>query len=232
MKNKNWFWGLIFILAAIFLIAGQTGAFGEFGALSILATIFLLAISIDSLIHRSFFGVFLPIAGLYFIYQKPLGLMFISTWMLAAAAVLLSIGFSMIFGGHSHKKYNYHSKRLDGTVQTTDENNPSVQVKFDSCSKYLHGDCLQSGNFSASFADLEVFFDQTTLSPDGAEIYVDCSFGNINLYIPRSWRVAESVSANFGKVENQVRNSQPEPDSPLLTVTGTVSFGDVSIRYI
>lgn len=232
MKNRNWFWGLIFILAAIFLIAGQTGAFAQIGAVSILATILLGALCIDSVIRRNSFGIFIPIAFLYNIYQKPLALMSLPLWQTLSAALLLSIGFSMIFGKHSYKKYSYHSNRLNHTVQTIDENNPSAHVKFYSSSKYLHSDCLQSGNFSVSFADLEVFFDQTTLSPNGAEIYVDCSFGDINLYVPRSWRVVDSVSVSFGGVENEVSHSQPNPDLPLLTVVGSVSFGDVSIHYI
>jgi hypothetical protein len=79
---------------------------------------------------------------------------------------------------------------------------------------------------------LEVYFDQATLDPNGAEIYLDCSFGAIKLYIPKHWQVIDSIHASLGGVENNTRLAKPAENAPKLTLTGNVSLGGIEIQYI
>lgn len=240
MRNRSWLWGAFFLLSAVFVIGSQTGAFGQIGILSIVATVLLCAIFINSLIDIEFFGMFMSIALLYLIYTEPLNLIPISPWVLIFAGILTSIGFSIIFKGRTfkyrHKKcYSHGEYKCENFSQTTenvDGDNPFLRVSFGSASKYLHADSLKSGNFSASFGTLEVFFDQVQLSPEGAEIFVDCSFGEIKLFIPKAWDVTESVHVGLGSVKNKNRMSRPEENSPKLNIVGNVQFGDVEINYI
>lgn len=235
MKAKNLFWGAFFLVSAVFVIACQTGAFGQIGILSILATILLIGIAIQSIIHLNFFGVFVPAALLYIIYQQPLHLLPISIWILLSAAVLASIGFSFIFNVHSHHPWHdccSGAEKFSEVKENLDDNNPCVSVSFNSSSKYLHADCLKSGRFNSSFGSLELFFDQTLLSPDGAEIILECSFSSMKLYIPKQWNVIEEVRASLGGVQNDVRLSRPEEGAPRLKISGNVSFGSVEIHYI
>lgn len=234
MKNRNWFWGFFFLLAAVFVIASQTGSFGQIGLLSILATVLLVALAIHSTIQRNFFGLFAPVALLYWIYQQPLGLLVISPWLLLLAAVLASIGFSCIF--HPHPNFSHYShggmESFNETVENVDDNNPYSKVTFGASSKYLHSDCLKSGQFFVSFGALEIFFDQAQLSPEGAEMFLDCKFGAIKLYVPKHWRVRDNLHASLGGVDNDLRMAQPTEDAPQLTLSGDVQFGAVEIHYI
>jgi predicted membrane protein len=246
MKHRNWFWGIFFLLAAVFVIASQTGSFGEIGLLSITATVLLAALIIHSLANRNFFGVFVPLAFVYMIYQGPLDLMEISTWILIVASIFASIGFEIFFGNHHkfshpqkrewhhHKKYDHHEphERFNQVKEDFDGNDLYAKVSFGSSSKYVHSDCLKSGQFFVSFGALEVFFDQAVLSPDGAEIFLDCSFGAITLYIPRSWRVQDNLHASLGGVENDAHSARPSENAPLLILTGNVSLGGIEIKYI
>ncbi len=236
--KRNWFWGVFFILAAVFLLASQLGSFSQIGFVSLLATILLAAVLIKSAVKGEFFGILLSLALLYLIYQQPLGLAYISFWLLLLSAILLSIGLSCIFRNNSRR---YLSRRREGcgpygqhgeTREDIDGNNPYVRVSFGASSKYLHGDCLSSGNFSVSFGALSVFFDQAILSPAGAQVELDCSFGEIKLFVPRSWRVVDQLRANLGGVENDTYLSQPEEGAPQLTVCGAVTMGSVEIHYI
>lgn len=234
MKNRNWFWGIFFLLSAVFVIACQTGAFGQIGVLSILATVLLATLLIHSIIHLNFFGVFIPVALFYMIYRQPLGLVEISPWLLLMSAVFASIGFSFLFHSHSCIKMHHHSEmdHFNQTTESTDDNNPFAKVSFGASSKYLHGDCLKSGQFSVSFGALELFFDEAKLSPDGAEIFLDCSFGAIKLYIPKGWRVIDNMQASLGGVDNNTRLSHPDENAPRLTVSGNVQLGAVEIHYV
>jgi len=238
MKNRNWFWGIFFLLSAVFVIGSQTDAFGQIGFLSILATIFLVALIIHNLATLEFFGIFVPLAFLYMIYQQPLNLQEISTWVLLTSAGLASMGLSIIFRGSTHrfKHVSSHScgrsEQFNQTKENIDDNNPYAKVAFGSASKYLHSDCLKSGQFIMSFGALEVYFDQAKLSPEGAEILVDCSFGEIKLFVPRSWQVIESMHTTLGSVTNDNRMNRPDENAPRLTITGNVQFGSVEIHYI
>lgn len=247
MKNRNWFWGIFFLLSAVFVVGSQLNSFVEIGFVSIMATVLLIAIIVESAFHRNFFGIFVPVAFLYNIYSKPLGLMDISIWLLLLAAVLASIGFSIIFKRYPkdwvcHKTYNndWHGRSEKGerteqfcsTSETIDDNNPYAKVSFGSSSKYLHGTAIKSGQFSVSFGSLEVYFDQAQLDPEGAEIFLDCSFGDIGLYIPRNWNVKDNIQTNLGGVDNEAKFAHINENSPVLTLSGSVSLGGIEIHYI
>lgn len=235
MKNRfgNWFWGIFFVLAAIFVVASQIVNFTQVGFWPILATVALVAVFIQSLIHLNYFGVFLSVALAYMLYQHPLALYIISPWLLLLAAVLLSIGFHIIFPKHPNK---HRCKRLEGdeykTVEDIDDNNPYVRVSFGSSSKYLHGDSLKTGQLFCNFGALEVYFDQVTLDREGAEIFIDCSCGTVTLFIPRTWRVIDKMHASLGSVKNESRRANPGDDVPVLTLVGNVSLGAVEIQYV
>ncbi|MBE6905400.1 LiaF transmembrane domain-containing protein [Marasmitruncus massiliensis] len=234
MKTRNWFWGIFFILSAVFVIASQTNAFVQIGVMSILATVLLAALLIQSLANLNFFGIFLSLAFLYVIYRKPLGLIEISLWLLITAALFAGMGFSFLFHKHPHGTAHwYHDKeQFHQTVETVDDNNPSAKVNFGATSKYLHADRLKNGQFVVSFGALELFFDQVQLDPEGAEIYLDCNLGAIKLYIPKHWSVTNKIHTGLGSVENDVRFATPPENAPTLTLTGNVQLGAVEIHYI
>ena len=118
------------------------------------------------------------------------------------------------------------------TVESIDDNNPVVNVHFGSSSKYLHADSLMGGQFTVSFGALEVYFDQVTLCPEGAEIYVDCSLGSLALFIPKTWRVVDNLHTSLGAVENDIRIADLGENAPKLTISGNVHLGNIDIRYI
>jgi hypothetical protein len=235
MKSKNWFWGIFFLLSAVFIIGSQTGFFGQIGVLTLVATILLAALIISSIMDRNFFGVFISLAFLYMIYQQPLHLVAISVWLLFLAAILAGIGFSCIFSVHGFDHRNWHGKEGMSSFQSTeniDDNNPSARLSFGSTCKYLHADNLKSGQFYSSFGEMNLYFDQSQVSHEGAEIFMDCSFGSIKAYFPRTWRVKNNIRVSLGDVKEDMRRDQPGADAPQVTLVGNVSFGDIEIHYI
>lgn len=234
-------------MAAIFVIACQVGAFVNIGFWSIGATVLLAAVFVSSLVDFNFFGVFLSLALLYLIYQKPLHLMDINFWLLLLAAVLASIGFSMIirprwhhhWGGKWDEKWNDkwhdHCTGMDyfnKSEENIDGNDVYIKTSFSESCKYLHSDSLKSAHIASSFGKLSVYFDQVQLSPEGAEVCVESSFGEMTLYLPRNWRVIDHVHAGFGSVDNDMRNAPLDANAPTLTITGSVSFGNLEIHYV
>jgi hypothetical protein len=250
MKKRNWFWGTFLILAAVCVIGGSMNLFANFGTLSIISIVVLLAVIVQSCIIKNFFGVFIGVAGAYYIYQSVLGLPKISIWVLIVAVILLSCGFHMIFGSRPSKDMwytkaygeteNWHrnddenNKQGFGSVNVEDmsDNHPYAKVNFGASCKYLHGTRIKSGEFYCHFGALEVFFDQAQLDSNGAEIFLDCSFGAIKLYIPATWQVYDSLNTSLGGVENNTKFSKVSVDAPKLTLKGNVNLGGVEIKYV
>lgn len=236
MKNRNWFWGIFFILATVVLIASQFSVFGTVGFWPLLGTILLVAVIISFIMHRGAWGIFVPLALIYLIWQQPLGLYYLAPWILIVAGILLTIGFGLLF----HKKPHHHGHweshggcRPESKVSesTEDENNPSIHVSFGGITRYLHATALQRANLSCSFGALEVYFGDVTVHPDGAELMLDCSFGSIKLYIPRSWRVVDHTNSSMGALDFKGA-SNVEQSAPPVTISGKISMGGVEVCYI
>lgn len=240
LSEKNWFWGTFFIVSALFVILSQVQTFADITPFTVFITIVLAALLVSSLMHRNFVGIFVPLAFLYDLYQKPLKFPLLSIWLLLAAALLLSAGLHILFGRRAHP-FSYASKRASrpdtSRFETPDnsaddDNHPYAKVSFGAASRYLHGDALESGCFETSFGALELYFDQARLAPGGAVIRLGCSFGAIKLFVPRGWRVIDQMEASFGGVDNGFSARTAAPDAPVLTLTGSVSLGGVEIHPV
>ena len=108
----------------------------------------------------------------------------------------------------------------------------SISESFSEVSKYLHAECLKQAHISSSFGKLQVYFDSVKLSPGGAEVFIDVSFGKIELYLPKEWRVTDQVHTSAGAVTNNLRGSAMTADAPALILKGRVSFGNLDIKYV
>lgn len=241
MKKTTIFWGLFFILSAAFVILSQLGIIGQFNFWTLLLSVFLLAIIIQSIIHVEFFGILMPLAVIAILYADQLGIRAITPWPVLGAAFLGSIGFDIIFKDYVCKKYRARfGHHLCGGVhdfnggehqEDIDNDNVNCQVSFAASVKYLHTKNLTSGVFSCSFGSLKVFFDQSELNPNGAVITVDNSFSGMELYIPANWNTTVNIATSMGGVSTK---GMPRMDRslPPLTIKGNCSFGGVDIYYV
>ena len=113
-----------------------------------------------------------------------------------------------------------------------DANNPYISVSFGYASRYLHADNLEFADLNCSFGGMEVYFDNVTLNPNGAEINVNCSFGSIEIYVPSHWRVIDELNSSLANAEVNRRLQSNDADAPTVRVTGGVSLGNVEVNRI
>ena len=113
-----------------------------------------------------------------------------------------------------------------------DTNNPYISVSFGYASRYLHAESLETAELSCNFGGMEVYFDNVTLSPDGAEVNVNCNFGSMEIYVPSNWRVIDDVNASLANSEVSRKLQSNTPDAPTMRVTGSVSLGNLEIKRI
>jgi len=242
MKTNKWFWGLFFICAAAAIILNALGYLANVGMWSIIFTIVLIPIFVGSLLNRVFAGIFFPLALIGILFAQPLGIQAITPWPLLVAALFLSIAFSIMF--RKKRKISnlfVHSKEgeksqddvvsFKETIEYVDDNEVDCSVSFGACTKYIHCAALRKADLNCSFGEIKIFFDKTQLDPDGAVIDVNRSFGSIEIYVPKSWRIQNNITTMIGAAE--AKNDHSDTGSgPLVTLTGRVSFGSVEIIYV
>ncbi|MCL2332815.1 MAG: hypothetical protein FWC54_04950 [Actinomycetia bacterium] len=138
-------------------------------------------------------------------------------------------------GCHKARRGDWRKGEGNGGIHlesNSDDDHPVCKVRFGSNSRYLHSNALSSGLFELSFGQLEVFFDQAKLAPEGAKIIVNVAFGEVKLYVPADWRIKNNgLSVSFtGGLEGVPLDAGQE--GPTLEIEGSVSFGSLTIERV
>lgn len=240
MKTKKLLWGVFFIAAAILIVVNQLGYFMGINLWGLLFTVLVVPVVVSGLYRRNFFNVFFGIAIWLIVFARPLGITPLVPWTVLFAALFLSIGFSILvkpryrFGNHHHlgrswMEHNHNYTEYE-TVDYVDGNEVNCCVSLGGSCKYLHSDSLEKGRLECSLGYLKVYFDNVQLHPDGTAIFVDCSLGSMELYLPRDWQVIINVDSMLGNISEQ--HHMNSGNGPVLTITGYVKMGNIDIKYI
>lgn len=147
-KNlSNIFWGVLIIGAAVLWIVSELGYLSGVGTGQILFSILWGAWIIKGLISKSSFSVFMGLAFLSIVWDKELGIEAITPWPVIGAALLLTIGFSLIFKGAGRRKWQCSNTKY-GTSQAQQSHADGDHVyhmnKFSGAEKYIDSQNLKS----------------------------------------------------------------------------------------
>ena len=240
-NNKSYsdkiFWGLIFILAGIVLILNRLDYLPEFYHLSLPKLVFTLVfiwMIINGVKHRNFFMIFLGLALIGTIHAHFLHITAIAPGPLIGVAVLISIGLSIIFPNKYYGNHGfYQSNYTDAGNKSFTQSNEEVlhfQNTFASSSKYVNTDSFVCASLENTFGQMNVYFDNAIIKNGTADINVQNSFGELALFIPKTWNVENHVKCYFGGIKE--RNQNMSEGCPTLRIYGEVAFGEISITYI
>lgn len=233
MKKKEVFWGMLFILAAILIILNQFGLFAGISMFELVATVILGGIIIKSIMYINFWGILFPLAGICMIYADQWNITDFTPWPALLTALLLSIGLSIIFKrphfGACH--HTHHDSMFSSNVVNEQDNNIiNCSTSFGECMKYVNSENFERANISCSFGEMKVYFDNALIPSGKADIYVDVSFGEAVLFIPKTWKIINNVHVFLGDMGET--NQNMGADSPVVTIHGNISFGDVKIIFV
>jgi len=238
MKSRfsNLFWGIVLLLVAAFVLTNNFIGFDGIGIGRIIISILALAFIVQCIASLQIAPLVLPLAVLYFIFREPLGLPVIQTWKLVVATVLAFIGLNILLPqgrGYNQCDKSDRSGDHQKKIQTdgSKDNNPYVGVNFGSISRTLNADSLETVRLSCKFGAMEIFFNQAELSPNGAVADISCSFGGIQLYVPRHWQIIDRMHCTLAGVDIKSFTA-PAENAPRLTLNGSVSMGGVEVKYI
>lgn len=232
MKKERVFWGILFILAGIFLVISKLGYLPNVNVVSLLLTAFLVVVIAKSLPRFNFSGIIFPIAFICIIYDKQLGITEITPWTVLLAALFGSIGLSMIF----HKQIKWIDTKCNNEdykfekIDIEDESHVIFKNSFGASIKYINTDKFEQADFNCSFGAMKVYFDNAVMSNENAIVRINASFSGIELYIPKTWNVDNKTNVFLGSVDEKNKNNQVITNK--LTLIGDISFSGVEIIYI
>ena len=228
------FWGLFFILAAVYAVASKLWIMPEISIFSILLTVFFVWILINGIRHINFWEILFPISFICIIYDEQLGITALTPWTVLGAALLGSIGLSLIFKkkGSPSVSFSYDS---DGKIEGDNGEECfgeeiRIDNNFGSTIKYVNSDNFSKADVENNFGTLTVYFDNATIQSQRAEINVENNFGETNLYIPKEWKTENQLGHSFGSVKTHGR---PEGTSVnVLKLKGEAAFGEINVYFI
>ncbi|ACO84089.1 LiaF transmembrane domain-containing protein [Clostridium botulinum] len=232
MKKERVFWGILLILGGAFLIISKLGYFPDVNAFSLLLTVFLVVVIVKSFLRINFAGILFPIAFICIIYDKQLGITNITPWTVLIAALLGSIGLSMIFHKRPkwiNKKYNCEDYKFE-KIDIEDESHVRFKSSFGASIKYINTDNFEKADFDCSFGAMKVYFDNAIMLNSSAIVRINASFSGIELYVPKTWNIDDKTNVFLGAISEKNKNDKTTTNT--LTLVGDINFAGVEIIYI
>ena len=236
MKGKNVFWGIFFIVMAVVVIASKIGILPDVGVFSILASIVLLWIALDGIRHRNFYEMIFAAAFLYILDDEPLGIEGLTPWTVLVAALLLSTGCSLLFGGKKKAKQRIEFEWDTGSkgIGSTSEQCSKAQIRcensFGEMIRYINSDNFCKAHLENNFGGMKIYFDNAIIQGELADVKIDNNFGGVILFIPKEWNVRNELEHCFGSISEHGKSLGTS--CATLRLRGETNFGNIEIHYV
>ena len=246
------FWGVVFIAAAAAVVLNSLD-FLPIHGISIgwfIVLVVMVIILIASIPRLVWFGVFFPLAVIYEIVMNSLGYDtgHFGIWTAFLIALLLSIGFSVLFrrkkspkawyGAEScgWTKYDdnpdgHHYEQYEQVFNNPDGAEVFASTRFGSAVKYINTDNLERGLLEISAGNMKVYFDNCKIPSGQAVIELRINAGALEMFIPRTWNILHNYRHQLSGVEEKGLRQFAE-NAPTLNLVGEVSLSGVTIIYI
>ncbi|MBR6452954.1 MAG: hypothetical protein IKS87_09620 [Lachnospiraceae bacterium] len=234
--------GLLLAALAVCLILWKLNVFNLPVALAgvstwgLIVSAIMLVIIIHSLLDLNFAGLFVPLAVIGIVFDEPLGITAITPWTILIAAALLTVAFDMLFSKHKIRRHfarhrgGHFSDRYATEVSDEDEGGHITHgVRFGSATKYVRNSNLASADLSAQFGQLSVFFDGAQVPSGRVDLDCNVSFGELDVYIPKTWHVENRVGVTLGNCDDRYVNPGPGAEIVTCCIDGSVSFGEMKL---
>ncbi len=237
MKNAwKLFWGLGFIIAAVALVLDAFGvftpflsAFGEVSILALVGGFLLLCFAISELFKGNLGNFFVPLALIFMIFEKNIAHYFkigdtdgniINNWLLLLVAVMLGIGFSILFSGI--KRRRRHKSGCEWNLG----DNVKVRSSIGSSVKYIDCEGFKYEAIENDLGACTVFFENVEKYEGDGVLAVENNLGSVVITVPEEWNIVTKIDNSLGGVVAP----KPVPGGPTLTVTGENNLGSISIK--
>ena len=255
-QNGNWefkwesgrkdtvFFAVFVLLVGGLMLAGKllnwTASFWE-----ILWPSALLMYGLRRVFHSfSFLGIGCTLFGGYFLLEN-LGITHLNlAGELIFPILIVIFGLSLLADAMRKPKRGRFRVTRDGAKICDENGNPkkgkseyatdgeSFNCNFSFCesTQMINMPLLSDGNIVLSFGELKIDLTGCERIADGCELYANCSFGELEILVPKRYRVVADSNTTFASMEIE---GEPDPN-PIATIhiEGNVTFGEITIQYV
>ena len=212
------FWGLVLILAAVAIVleALDVSIANMVSPVRIALGVVILAWMISEIVRLKIANIFFPLAFLFILFEDLIATKvfdradpnLINNWIVLAAALLLTIGFSILF-----------SKQ--GPVQ--------VSGNVGNHSLYFNAETeLADAHVSDNLGQTGVYITNVAAYPGNGRITVSDNLGQITLHLPKAWRIVLEKHDNLGQVNLPPQTTESDQ---TLTLVVRDNVGQVSVLF-
>ena len=205
----------------------------------------LLMFGLQRVFHRfSFFGMGCTLFGGYFLLEN-LGITQLNlAGELIFPILIVIFGLSLLADALRKPKRGRFRVTRDGAKICDENGNPkkgkneyatdgeSFNCNFSFCesTQVVNLPLLSDGNIVLSFGELKLDLTGCEKIADGCELYANCSFGELEILVPKRYRVVADSNTTFASMEIE---GEPDPN-PIATIhiEGNVTFGEITIQYV
>ena len=177
------------------------------------------------------------LAGAYFLLDNLQLLPFQFGKQSLLPAFLLLFGVSLLVEairkpkkGRFHVTHNGKNVRRPRNQCTTAGETFASSLSFGEDTHHIDLPRLQSGSTNVSFGELSLDLTGCKEFAPDCRIDTNCSFGELEILVPRQYRVEPNCSSSFGSVDIKGR-PDTEPQG-IIHLDANASFGEISVRYI
>ena len=202
----------------------------------------LLIFGLGRLLHKfSFFSIGCTLFGGYFLLENVGITQLNLAGELIFPVLILIFGLSLLADAlrkprkpkfnilHNGKKVGAGGKDTKSTF-TTDAHSFECSLSFGENTHYIELPLLQHGDISCSFGELTVDLTGCEEVFQNCRIEATCSFGALNLLVPRRFRVEPDSSTAFASLDIE---GQPDSEPKgVIRLDANISFGEITIEYV
>lgn len=231
MKKDNVFWGVVLILAAVYIIINSFGFMPDVSVVRLGVAVICGVVFFKSLAGLEFGGMLFSLAILLILFDDQMGITEITPWPVLMAALLGSIGLNMIFGNRvmGLKKSKYGpSEFKEADYVSGDE--IRIGGMFGAYKKNISSDNFTKASVSCRFGGMEISFDDAVIQSGSAVVRLNVFFSGVEFYIPQSWKVENRTEGMCGGFHEHRSHSSDE--GPTIVFEGNVTFSGVEIYRI
>jgi len=217
--------GLLLVFLGVGFLIDQTGFLRAFGitfgdVINLLWPLFFAIIGILFL-GRNRIGVgltFLGVGVLLFLSQT----FNLSFWSLFWPLILIYFGARMLL----RQNETHHFSGMSGV---SDEDSVHESGLFSEIKHKVESKSFKGGSVDATFASFKLDLREAKLSPEGADLSVNATFGGVEIYVPEDMNIKPEGGAVLGGWNNAYKTSASK-EGPVLKIRGSAIFGSVDIK--
>ena len=197
----------------------------------------ILILGVRGFLHKhSFFSAGCVLLGGYFLLDNLNVIRWNLSGKLIFPILILLFGIALMVDAlktphHSHKSFCHivNDSKSHNHFSSGDEQF-SCSVSFGESHRQVILPLLSRGDVSCSFGKLVVDLSGCEEFADNCSICASCSFGELELLVPKHIRVEQNSHTAFSRMDI---HGTPDPKAKgTIQLSGKVSFGQIVVRYL